>query len=404
MKRFFCFLLLTALLVITGQRSSLQAQPTAADTIKVTLTGNNFTRQSVVFVGTTQFTPEYVSPNTLDIKIPRSILSSVQPNNVRVVNPSAGGGSSSALPIVAVCRANNAVFAEVTIVTRSYTFQQLDSVRYSTPPYSNAPLSQEQQRELAILYSMHKKTTSVSGKVFNDGNVELRAENTSIPAEHQTDYDIRYSIMKTATDSIEYYNKAGEIVMKAPVGNKPMKLILDKVQPIRDSVRARNQAQVQVVPAQSQTQSVGSGTTDSTSITIPMPNDSLIARNGTLYDAWRLGFTPTRIGSSPRYRVLLNHNVDVTNDLLATVRLAANEEMELIVNTETDVVEEIRTYRGTTTPKPLVHRTIQRYSYTPENLVKWKSVISYSFYELNELPMVLVNVDIFDEFSIVTAY
>ena len=404
MKRFSFFVAFAALLLLgrlTLHVQTAQAQTTPPPNVIITLTGDNFTRQSTVFIGTAQFTPEYVSPNTLRVSIPRSLLSSAQPNNVRVVNPSAGGGSSAALPLVVACRANNAVFADVSIVSRKYAFHQLDSAKYAQPPYSNAPIQAEQQRELAILYSMYQKTTSVSGKIFNDGNVELRAEDISVPSAQLTDYDVRYSIMKTATDSIEYYNKFGEILLKAPVGSKPMKLILDKVQPIRDSVRLRNLA---AATSQSQTQSTTSGTSGSTTATIPMPDDSLVARNGTLYDAWRLGFIPTRIGSSPRYRVWLNRNVDIPNDLLATVRLAANEEMELIVNTDTDVVEEIRTYRGTTSPKPLVHRTTQRYSYTPENLVKWKSSISYSYYELNGLPMVQVNADIFDQFSIVTAY
>ena len=394
MKRFFCFLLLTALLVITGQRSSLQAQPTAADTIKVTLTGNNFTRQSVVFVGTTQFTPEYVSPNTLDIKIPRSILSSVQPNNVRVVNPSAGGGSSAALPIVAVCRANNAVFADVSIIATTYTFHQLDSAKYATPEYVNTPISPDMQRLIAIKNNPYIKKTCMTGKVFNDGHAEIRFEDleSSEPTDLPSQDQIRYSIMKTATDSIEVYSGANELLFKLPVGSKPFKPIVDKVYALRDAILNQSQS------VQTQTQSTSPS--GSTTGPILLPSDSVIAKSALLYEAWKMDFPVQRIGTSPYYRITLNKNVIIPNDLLASVKLALNEEMHILVNTTTDVVEEIRTFRGEITPKPLVHRIIQNYYFDANNRIVWKSKVSYSYYDYEGIPMVFGSADVFERFKV----
>jgi hypothetical protein len=400
-KQFLFFCCAVAVLLLGGQPNAALAQP---DTTRVilTLSGENFTPQSSVFVGTTQYTPQYVSPTTLRISVLRSTILAGQTNkNVRVVNPSAGGGTSRDVPIVLACRANNAVFADVTIVTKNYTYQQLDSQRYAAPPYSNVPISEGHQRELAVGYKPYEKKTSITGKVFNDGNAELRFEeldnrNTpDLPPEDR----IKYYVMKTATDSIEFYNANNQLMVKMPVGSKIFKPIVDKVNTVRDAVFAQFPAQAQ---RQSQAQAAGPG--GPIIVPPPMPSDSLVARNPILYEAWRLGYTPQRIGTSPRYRVLLDKNVDVPNDIAATVRLAANEEMELLVNTSTNALEEIRTYRGTTTPKPLVYHTILRYSYNPDGTIQWRSSMSYSYYEVNGLPMVYCNADIFETFSITFPY
>mgnify|MGYP002783896353 CR=1 FL=1 len=394
MKRFSFFVAFAALLLLgrlTLHVQTAQAQTTPPPNVIITLTGDNFTRQSTVFIGTAQFTPEYVSPNTLRVSIPRSLLSSAQPNNVRVVNPSAGGGSSAALPLVVACRANNAVFADVSIVATTYSFHQLDSARYATPEFSSTPISADMRQMLAIKNRPYIKKSSMTGKVFNDGNAEIRFEDlesnepSSLPLQDQ----IRYSIMKTATDSIEVYTGTNELLFKLPVGSKPFKPIVDKIYAIRDAIFN-----------QSQTTQAQRTTSSSAAPGTIFPSDSVIARTTILYEAWKMGFPVQRVGNSHYYRITLRDSVMIPNDILASVKLAPSEEIHIFLNTATDVVEEIRTFRGTQIPKPLVHRTIQNYSFDANNKIIWKSKVSYSYYEYEGIPMVFGNADVFEQFKV----
>ena len=400
MKRFLMLFCFVALLLVSGQLP-LVAQP---PNVLMTLTGNNFTRQSVVVVGTVQFTPEYVSASTLRISIPRTMLSQAQPNNVRVVNPSAGGGSSAILPLVFTCKANNAVFANVSIVSMNYTFHQLDSAKYATPEYASTPISDDMRTQLRIQNRPYIKKSSITGKILNDGNVDFRFEDfqnnepTDLPVADQ----VKYSLLKTATDSIEIYNGANELLLKAPAGSKPFKPIVDKVRAIRDAV----QNLTQPVPASlgqpsSGQPSLGQPPPTSTALPPPaLPSDTVIARLPILYEAWSMGFSVQKIRTSPYYRITLDKNVIVPNDFLASVRLAANEEMHILVNSITGVVEEIRTFRGSQTPKPLVHRIIQNYSFDANNRIVWKSKISYSYYDYEGLPLVFGSAEVFEEFKV----
>jgi hypothetical protein len=360
--------------------------------IVITITGENFLRQSTVFVGTTEFTPEYVSPGELRVRILRSLLAQAQTNNIRVVNPpasggSAGGGSSETMPLVTTCKAQNPVFADVRMTIRNFSFHMLDSSKTD-----GATLTEAQRRELSIMNIPYEKTTSISGKIFNDGNAEIRFEqlSTSEPSDISGSKRMKYFILKTATDSMSFYDANNALIVAVPVANKPYKRIADKVKYLSTIF----------APGSGALQTTKSPTSAATASIIGPP-DPVIRNNAMLYEAWVMGFNPQKIGASPRYRIMFDHDFFVPEDphaWVSSIKLAAGEHMECIFNSATNVIEEIRTYRGTTTPKPLVHRVIQRYTFDSNKRLKWQSSVSYSYYTLNGLPMVFGSADLFDEY------
>ncbi len=383
-----------AVLLLGGQPKAALAQPADTTRVIMTLSGENFTPQSSVFIGTTQYTPEYVSPNTLRISVLRSVILAGQTSkNVRVVNPSAGGGASRDVPIVLACRAANAVFAEVNITMQSYTYHLLDSAKYAAsanPP----PISDNMSKQIAVMGKPYVKKTSMSGNILNDGNAEIRFENIQdnepalLPAADQ----IKYSILKTATDSIEVYSATNVLITKIPAGSKPFKPIVDKVNALRDAVLPLSEN-----PPQTFAAGPGPGPAPGPG-PITLPTDSTIARSAILLEAWSMGFPIQRLGTSPRYRITLDKNVIKPNDLVSTVSRAQNEDILIYYNSATDVIEEIRTMRGN--PKTIVHRVLQDYSFDANNRMVWKSKVSYSYYDYEGIPMIFANADVFEQFNV----
>lgn len=377
------------------------AQP---DTTRVilTLSGENFTPQSSVFVGTTQYTPEYVSPTTLRISVLRSTILAGQTNkNVRVVNPSAGGGTSRDVPIVLACRAANGVFAEVNITMETHSFHVLDSARFATPKYAQTTISDDMRRQLQIMNIPSVKKSSISGDVFNDGNAVLRFDELSsnAPYDLPVSDQIKYNIVKTATDSVEYYSGTNKLLFKLPIGSKPFKLVVDKIREIQSVLPSPSQTQAQGIPQAS----VGGPGQGFAAAPQPMPTDSNIIKSPLLIGASSKGLPVERIASSPFYRITLkdSNSIIIPNDILSSIQLAKGEEIHLLVHTPSEVVQEIRTFR--TTPqdgKILSHRVIQNYSFDSNNRIKWKSKVSYSYYEYEGIPMVFGNADIFEQFSV----
>ncbi len=151
-------------LVLSVFLHNAQAQTTPPANVIITLTGENFTRQSTVFIGTAQFAPEFVSPNVLRVSIPKTMLSSAQPNNVRVVNPSAGGGSSAALPLVVACATNNLLAFEFSYIINQISFDELDSVKNITPiNLSDGALNKIRNNPVS-------KRVQLESKVYKDGS------------------------------------------------------------------------------------------------------------------------------------------------------------------------------------------------------------------------------------------
>ena len=184
------------------------------------------------------------------------------------------------------------------------------------------------------------------------------------------------------------YSATNVLITKLPAGSKPFKPIVDKVNALRDAV---------LNPSQNPPQSLAAGPAPGPA-PITMPTDTTIAKSAILLEAWLMGFPVQRLGTSPRYRITLDKNVIKPNDIVSSVSRAQNEDILIYYNSATDVVEEIRTMRGT--PKTLVHRVLQDYSFDANNHIVWKSKVSYSYYDYEGIPMIFASADIFEQFKV----
>ena len=374
MKRFSFFVAFAALLLLgrlTLHVQTAQAQTTPPPNVIITLTGDNFTRQSTVFIGTAQFTPEYVSPNTLRVSIPRSLLSSAQPNNVRVVNPSAGGGSSAALPLVVACRtAENPQLADFSMTMKTTTYSDLSE------PMNEENLAEGQKLILSHSRMPYNSRTVMSGKYLRNGNAEVNvsfvpdADNpfaANPPSSSANSLSRVY--MNSASGEATFYNAANQIMRVTPIDSVPFK-------PVTDFLR-------------STLLRLDSGMTATTTNTIPPPADSLIRKSIYLADAYQSGFPITQIAPG-RYKIQYQRT--------ANLSLPSNETIRIYVKSPEDYIERYEVFRD--------NRLEFRIRYEYDNPVPGKIVprlrrtVSSTFYILEGMPLKNVTVNNFEEFTL----
>ena len=375
MKRFCLFIAFAALLTLG--RLTAQAQTTPPANVIITLTGDNFTRQSTVFIGTAQFTPEFVSANMLRVSIPRTMLSSAQPNNVRVVNPSAGGGSSQGLPLVVACRTNGEPnqLADFSMTIKTTVYCDLSE------PMNESALTEGQKMNLTLSRMPYQSKVVVSGTYFRDGNADVQI--SFVPTQSLASPDIplttpaaiRTVFLKSSQRSVKFFTAANTEIISTAMDSVPFKPIMERLNDII--------AQINALQNPSTT-----GTTTTASVQ-PAPADSNVRKSLYLSDAYREGFQITPLASG-RYSVMITPKPNIP--------LAANEAIRMRVKTPEDIVERYEIFRDDL----LQYRV--RYVYdaaTIQNpLPRLRETIATSFYVIDGLPMKQVSVEEYEDYTI----
>jgi hypothetical protein len=381
MQRFLFICCAVAVLLLGGQHTSAQ---TAVDSVKITLTGENFTRQSTVFVGSTQYTPTYNDPTKLTITIPRSMITSAQPNNVRVVNPSAGGGSSNSIPIVVTCRTAEPIqLASFSMRIKTTTYSDLSKTM------NEDTLTEGQKMNLRLSRMQYQSKVVLSGTYFRDGNANVQITFVPMPSLASPDISlttpaaIRTVFMKSSEGSVKFFTASNENVFSTTMDSVPFKPLMDRMKSILDQIKAAAQA------PNTQPMGLGAGPAPIGPPPVPAPTDSNIIKSIYLSDAVREGFQVTLI-SPGRYSVLITPKPNIP--------LATNEVIRLRVKAPEDVIERYEIFRDNL----LQHRI--RYMYDPTTLQNpiphLQETISTSFYVLEGLPMKYVSVDEYEDYTI----
>ena len=355
-------------MIICLEISLSQAQTTPPANVLITLTGENFTRQSTVFIGTSQFTPEFVSANMLRVSIPRTMLSSAQPNNVRVVNPSAGGGSSQGLPLVVACQTANPVALEFSYALKQTSYHQLDSAR-NTVTLSETDIAFNRVRALPVV-----KRTRASGTIYNDGTHTTTFTDETSAAEQPVftdmgqDAENRRITKSTVVDhrhdtaTVTMYDASGAVLLKIPLPKQSLKTLVD-------SIRANpSPCPLTIGSLAAQTESPKDGASLNAALPPSSSVEMLLAR------ARAQNIAVEQIGISQRYKITMPHTQNILGLRLNTE--ATRIETYLNAAPSHRVIESIHSFNGTT----LLHSTY----FVPRSLGRcspeYKAVINVSYY------------------------
>jgi hypothetical protein len=365
--KFFSLLCVLCIFCGAGNSATAQAQPPV--NVIITLTGENFLPQSSVFVGSAQFTPEFVSPNVLRVSIPRAMLSSVQPNNVRVVNPvlpvsGSGGGSSAGLPLVVACETVNAVALEFAYTTKQLSFHTLDSAR-NTVSLSETDIAFNAVRVVPMV-----KRTRVSGTINNDGTHITTYTDETVASEQPVYTDMARdaeNLRQTKSTVVDHrqdtatvtmYDASGAVIQRIPYQKKSLRELVNSLR--ANPSPCPNPSALRVGAAQALPAFVGPGAPSSMRQLVQSAQDS--------------GFTVEQQGTGSRYKIILPHNPN-------TLGLRFNTEatrIEAYIDTDPakNVVESIHGFNGSR----LVHSTY----YVPRTLGNcapdYKTIVHVSYY------------------------
>lgn len=364
----FFFAALLLVFFAAGGSNTGTAQSTPPVNVLITLTGENFTRQSTVFIGTAQFAPEYVSPNVLRVSIPKAMLSSAQPNNVRVVNPSAGGGSSAALPLVVACATANPIALEFSYAVKQTSFHQLDSAR-NTVSLSETDIAFNRVRALPVV-----KRTRASGTIYNDGTHTTTFTDETSAVEQPVFTDMgqdaeNLRITKSTvvdhrrdTATVTMYDASGTVLLKVPLPKQSLKTLVD-------SLRANPSS----CPGATTALAVAASTPkDGAALNATLP--PLSSMELLLQRARTNDIPVERIGTSQRYKITLPH----TQDILGLKFNTEATRIEAYINADPakNVMESVHSFNGT----QLLHSTY----FVPRSLgacaPDYKAVVNVSYY------------------------
>ncbi len=376
-RQFPLLLAAIAFLFCMGQRSA-----TAQTNVIITLTGENFTRQSTVFIGTAQFAPEFVSPNTLRVSIPQTMLSSAQPNNVRVVNPSAGGGSSAALPLVVACATVNPIAADFTITIKKSAYHDVDSTELG-----GRALSAIEQANVNAAAVPFFSRTSYAGKLLNNGNMEITMRELPVPEDPVPARNrlsgssvqplVAYTTINTAAGTLALFKQNGDTVLSIPTPKAPFKPLLDVI--TNALARAR------------QTPTLVAATT-----TPQLPDSNMFLRAAQQYP---LQCSVTTIDAARSlYAITISSSINDPANPLGNITLAPGARVKLFVNTVANNVYAAHTQKLVNGVYKTIHSLYSWYK--PDNITLQRTVSFSSYTSSAGTPMVHVVTDDFEEFTI----